>query len=164
MPWANTATFLIRRDWLPSLSTRGCSSRTRSRTRSQVSSGRYGTAAMSLSPCRTSASRSCANPGVSFAGTPLTTQPTTRGCSPAEYRSAVMASLSARLSAARGSGSGPGLGIGSAWCPPATASAAGQLAASRTSASSALASDSLSSLAYSSSGTGLSPSTTTTSY
>ena len=163
MPWANTATSLIRRDGSPSLSTRGCSSRTRSRTRSQVSSGRYGTAAMSLSPRRPSAPPSCSAGDGCVSGTLLTTQPTTRACSPDEYPPAVMASLSARLSAVPAAGSGPGAAVRSPLGPPPTRSAAGQPAASRTSASSALASDWLSPLAYSLPGPGLSPSTTTTS-
>ena len=163
MPWANTATSLIRRDRSPSLSTRGSSSRTRSRTRSQVSSGRCGTAAMSRSSRWASASPSCAAADGSVAGTPLTTQPTTRACSPDEYPLAVMASRSARLSAVSAAGDGPGSAVRAPRCPPPAVPAAGQLAASRTSASSALASAWLSPLAYSLAGPGLSPSTTTTS-
>ena len=74
-----------------------------------------------------------------------------------------MASDSARRLTA--SPAGPGSGTSAPPCrtSPITAPAAGQLATSKTSASTALASASLSSLAYSLSGPGVSPSTTTTS-
>ena len=163
MPWANTATSLIRRDRSPSLSTRGPSSRTRSRTRSQVSSGRCGTAAIRRSPRSASASPSCAAADGSPAGVPLTTQPTTRVCSPDQYPLAVIASDSARRLTASPAGSGPGSAAPSARSSPLTAPAVGQLATSKTSASTALASAWLSPPAYSLAGPGLSPSTTTTS-
>src|ERR1017187_8522513 len=55
-PCANTATSLMRRDRSPSLSTRGFSSRTRSRTRNHVNSGRCGTAPMERRPRSATAS------------------------------------------------------------------------------------------------------------
>src|ERR1019366_5497930 len=93
---ANPATSLIRRERSPSLSTRGSSSRTRSRTRNQVNAGRCNTAAMRRSPRRASASPSCVAGDGSSAGRPLTAQPTTRACSPDQYPLAVIVSASAK--------------------------------------------------------------------
>src|SRR5271165_2375505 len=92
-PWANTATSLTRRDRSPSCRISGFSSRTRSATRGQVSSGRCGTAAISWSWCRPSAVCRAAVSGRAAAGgalrtgegraagRPWTTHPTTRAVS-----------------------------------------------------------------------------------
>src|SRR5580704_11600649 len=161
-PWANTATSLMRLDRSPALSTFGCSSWTRSRTRSRVSSGRSGTAARSRSPRRSRISPSCAT-AYGSSGTPLTTQPTTRACSPDQYPVAAIASVSARFSATVAIGSSPGSGVRWVRSSLLVASGAGQLVTRRTSASSARASAWLISIAYSLAGPGVSASTTTTS-
>ena len=152
MPWANTATSLIRRDRSPSCRISGFSSRTMSATRGQVSSGRCGTAAISWSWCRPARSAGAAGlAGTAVAGRGLarTSEATGRAAGrgprsrprapyrPRCIRLAAMANCSARPSTPSGS--------------------AGQLPTSRTSASRARASAWLRALAYSLDGPALEP-------
>ena len=164
MPWANTATSLIRRDRSPSLSTRG------SQLADEVAHPQPG----QLGAVRHRADEP--EPALGQRLAQLCCRGRIRRRHAVDHTADHACVLARRVPAGRdgeplsqalSSACDPGPAWAQArsarWPPPA-ASAAGQLAASRTSASSALASAWLSPLAYSLAGPGLSPSTTTTSY